>query len=390
MGFFTGRATFARYRVEGPAPKIFTEEHLDKLSHHAAGKSRIMASDGVEFGWSAGEHILDVRFELAKNIINDYLYFGFRIDTVKLPSDLLRAYYAIDLAALCANNPSGFPSNKQKKEAKASARERLEHEAKDGRYTRRKVIECAWDLRSNELLFGTTSLTQIDRLLTHFKNTFGYDLIPITAGSQAYSLAEIDNRTRNVEEAIYTPFGPHIPSGGDVAWALDETNRNFVGNEFLVWLWYMCHDDQVTIPLSDESEVVVMIARTLTLECPRAQTGRETITHDMPFRLPEAVRALQSGKLPRKAGLTLVRHDIQYELSFLAEQFALSGVKIPPPEEDDARANLEARADQLRALIETVDLLYQAFCRIRFSAEWPKILGKIQRWLAREGIAQAA
>jgi hypothetical protein len=30
---------------------------------------------------------------------------------------------------------------------------------------------------------------------------------------------------------------------------------------------------------------------------------------------PEARRAIQSGKLPRKVGLTVVRHDQQYELT---------------------------------------------------------------------------
>ena len=68
-----------------------------------------------------------------------------------------------------------------------------------------------------------------------------------------------------------------------------------------------------------------MLARTLTLECPRGQTGKETIPSDGPTRLPEARRAIQAGKLPRKAGLILVRHDNQYELTLQAETLAVSG-----------------------------------------------------------------
>ena len=68
-----------------------------------------------------------------------------------------------------------------------------------------------------------------------------------------------------------------------------------------------------------------MLARTLTLECPRGQTGSESITSDGPTRLPEARRAIQAGKLPRKAGLTLVRHEQQYELTLQAETLAVGG-----------------------------------------------------------------
>src|SRR5829696_6392571 len=149
MGFYSGRATFAWYRVNGHAPRMFTEEHLAKLADHAAGRQRILSADGVEAGWSAGAHILDTEFDLAKNVVNDQLAFALRIDTVKLPGDLLRAYTAIDLAALAKNNPSGLPSARQKREAKESARDRLEAEARDGRYLRRKAYEVLWDALSN-------------------------------------------------------------------------------------------------------------------------------------------------------------------------------------------------------------------------------------------------
>ena len=88
--------------------------------------------------------------------------------------------------------------------------------------------------------------------------------------------------------------------------------------------------------------------------------------------------------MPRKAGLTIVRHDVQYEFAISAETLGVTGAKIPAPEDEDARARLEARADQIRHLIETIDLLYDAFGQIRFSEEWPKQLARMQRWLSRE------
>lgn len=383
MGFFSGRVTFSRYLVTRPAPGIFGPDQLERLAENMTGRQRLASADGIEAGWTAAEHILDTRFELAKNVINDMLFFALRIDEHKLPGDLLRAYYQVDLQALTAGNPSGRPSLRQKREAKASARERLEHEAKDGRFLKRKAIEVVWDRLSNEIYFGTTSLTQVDRLLTLFKNTFGCGFESVTAGRRAFQLAELHQRSRNVDDASPSAFVPGS-SAKDVAWVLDETSRDFVGNEFLLWLWYQTDAEEDTFKLTDGSEATVMLARTLTLECPRGQTGYETISHEGPTRLPEARRAIQAGKLPRKAGITLVRHDVQYEFTLHAESLGIGSARLPPSEEEDERARLDDRANQIRGLIESFDLLFDAFGQVRFSSEWPKELAKMQKWLQRE------
>ena len=37
MGFLTGRVTYLRYRVDGPAPGLFGPDHLDQLAARAIG-----------------------------------------------------------------------------------------------------------------------------------------------------------------------------------------------------------------------------------------------------------------------------------------------------------------------------------------------------------------
>src|SRR5947209_10659572 len=134
MGFLSGRVNFLRFRVAGRAPKMFGPDHLERLADHVIGKERIVSADGIEAGWIAGDHILDTRFDLAKNIVNDTLQFALRIDQQKVPADLLRAYTQVELEGLAAANPSGQPSARQKREARDQARERLENEARDGRF----------------------------------------------------------------------------------------------------------------------------------------------------------------------------------------------------------------------------------------------------------------
>ncbi len=383
MGFFSGRISFGRFRVNGPGPGMFGPKHLQRLQTHAIGKQKAVAADGVEAGWTAGDHLLDTSFDLAKNIVNDALHFCLRIDTTRIPSDLLRAYTHIELQALAAGNPSGIPSASQKREARELAREKLEEEARDGRFIKRKVYPLVWDALSNELLVGTTSVTALDRLHGLFEDTFGHGFEPLGAGQQAFRLSEPRRQTRGIDDATPSPFVPGA-SPSEIAWILDESSRDFLGNEYLLWLWYMLDSDSDTIKLGDDSEAAVMLTRTLVLECPRGQTGRQSIASDGPTRLPEARRAVQAGKLPRKVGLTIVRHDQQYELTLHAETLAVSGARLPAPDASADRARLEERIGQLRHLLETLDLLFDVFNAKRASEQWTKELAKMQKWLARE------
>lgn len=379
MGFLSGRVTCSRFRVSKAAPRQFGPEHLEKLADHAIGRQRVASGDGSQAGWIAADHILDTRFDLAKNVVNDALQFGMRIDELKIPGDLLRAYYQVELEALASQNPSGHASARQKREARQVAKDRLEQEAKDGRFVRRKSVPLLWDAFSNELLVGTTAASALDRLHMLFKDTFDRSIEFVGAGAQAFSQAEATQQGRAVDDALPTSFVHGQPE--EVAWVADERNRDFLGNEFLLWLWHRLETMSDTLALSDGSEAAIMLARSLMLECPRGQYGRESFSSDGPGKLPEAFRAIQAGRLPRKAGLTIVRHDLTYELTIQAESLAISGAKLPAPEAEDERARLEERVSQIRSMLETLDLVYQVFLQERLGDAWKASASKIRKWL---------
>jgi hypothetical protein len=379
MGFFSGRATFVRFRVDGLAPSLFGPEHLEKLDKHAIGKQKTTEKDGTEVGWIASDDILDLGFDLAKNVVNDILYCCIRIDTQKLPADLLRSYARTEIEALAAQNPSGRPSIFQKRQAREAAREKLEAEAQDGRFIRRKAYPVLWDRLTNCLLVGTSSPSVLDRVRNLFQETIGGGIVLVDAGQRA-GLGSHAASLADVRSASFVP----ATNSSQVAWVADPSSVNFLGNEFLLWLWFVLETAGDTIRLGDESNVAVMLGRSLVLDCPREVSGNETIRSDAPTKLPEARRAIQAGKLPRQTGMILVRHDQQYELTLQAETFAVSGAKLPTIDEKDDRIRREERIGQIRHLIETVDLLFDAFLKRRLTTDWPQELRSMQRWLERE------
>jgi hypothetical protein len=375
MGILSGRVTFVRYRVSGESPLPFGEEHLEQVQHHALGRhSAPDPTDGVAVGWAGGDHVLDLSFDLEKNVLNDALHLALRIDTDKIPAELLRAYTEIETAARAQLNPTGYPTKTQRQEAKEAARIRAEAESADGRFRKLRHFPVLWDGQTNILYAGTTSPKVLERLLPLFRETFDRILEPITAGSLAAERVD-------AERAGPSLWGQSTGAAA-VAWAPEPASLDVWGNEFLIWLWHTLQHDGSTIALADGSEVTVMLAKTLQLDCPRGETGRDNLIDEGPTRLPEAFRALQAGKLPRKAGLVLVRHGVQYELTLQAETLAVSGALLPKAEGASGREARGARIDSLRHLVESLDLLFDAFLTRRAGPDWPGELGRIRRWLS--------
>jgi hypothetical protein len=158
-----------------------------------------------------------------------------------------------------------------------AAMDKLNEEAADGRYLRRKAYSLLWDGQSNELLVGTTSVSVLDRLTQLFEQTFGQKIEALSSGILAHKLAEPRGQSRAVDDAQHSTFLKG-GAGNSPQWVVDDNSRDFLGNEFLVWLWNLQDEGHDTIKLDDGSEVAFMLARTLALECPKGQSGKESIS----------------------------------------------------------------------------------------------------------------
>lgn len=384
MGFLSGRVSFERFEVSGRDFNQFDQQHVDILDNHAIGKFGAMAADGIEMGFTAGGHILDLGFSLEKNIYNDAMHAALRVDTNKIPGDLLKAYMQMELDVLAANNPSGYPSRQQRMLARETAQQRCEDEAKTGKFRRMSQVPFLWDLRSHTLFFGSSSLNAIERFLTLYKAAFGRTLTRVTAGSLAHDLAVEMQLARSLEDLSPSSFADPRRKI-TVAWVQDQFgSRDFLGNEFLMWLWWTLEVQGDTLRLLDGSEATLMLNKTLSLECPLAETGKETISSEAPTRLPEAKRAILAGKWPRKSGMILVREDRQFEFTLQGETLAVGSASLPKLESEAGRAEIEDRMDLIRELRDSIDRLYEVFLKRRLSASWNDDLQKLRLWLSAD------
>ena len=381
MGFLSGRMTFDCFRIDGTQPRQFGPKHVETLEKFAIGESQSHSGEQARIGFLAGDHLLDTNFGLEKNVFDSALHFAVRIDTNQVPAAIRRAWMQIELATLTADSPGGRPTKAQRQEAKDIVEARCEEAARSGQFQRMQQFPVLWDAKHGVLYSGGTSAAAGDVCSDLMFKAFELELSRLSSGRLAAEWATKARQRGALNESAPANLHGDGASTDIVWWSGDGEDYDFLGNEFLLWLWWRWETQSDTIQLPDGSEVTGMFARTLTVECPRGETGKGTITAEDPSRLPEAAQAIRSGKLPRKGGLILVRHGQQYELTLQAETFAVSGAKVQVDEDLEGREVLQERIESLRNLKETLDLLFQAFCGQRLGKKWPGELEQIRSWL---------
>src|SRR5208282_4346964 len=256
-----------------------------------------------------------------------------------------KAWTQLELAALTADNPNSRPTKIQRQEAREAVEARCEDEIRSGRFLRMQQFPVLWDARNGMLYFGGSSSTAAELCCELLSRAFGLELLPMTASRRARDWATEAKRRKALDQAIPSVFHTGNTTAEISWWNQQEGNWDFLGNEFLLWLWWRWETISDTIALPDQSEVTGMFARTLSLQCPRDESGKETITAEGPTALPEAMQAIRSGKLPRKAGLTIVRHGEQYDLTIQPETFMISGAKIHVDDTTEGRGVAEDRIE---------------------------------------------
>lgn len=389
MPFLSGSVSFERFIVNQFSADKFDDQHIDALQRYSSQQLPRLADQEAHVGFSGGDHVLDNILDIDKNIVGDALHCSVRIETDQIPSAIRKAWLQIELAALGAGNSSGRPTKKQRAEAKETVQARCEEEAASGKYRRMQHYPMLWDLQSTELFVGGTSNSVMGLTADLVERSFNVQLDRQSAGGIARNWAREAGKLPELEDLHPAAFVPDV-SYSDVNWANEHSDRpDYLGNEFLLWMWW--HSQMVgdTITTEQEDEIVFMFARTLTLECPIGEHGKETISSDSPIELAEARQAIQTGKLPRKAGLTLVAGGEQYDLVLQAETFGVSGAKIHRDDSENSYSS-EDRVDSVRALRNTIDNLFFHFCSRRVSDSWNEDLRSMQSWLAGETAAKAA
>ncbi len=396
MGFAGGAITFKRFAVQGNLLDHVNEELIERLSTYAIDADSVQTADRTSYGWVTGEHILDTRFDPGKNAVADGLHFGLRVDTNKPPADLVRSYQRINEETILKADGRDFLSKPQRREAREKAMAQADAEARRGAFRRMKQLPVFWDIRRNEVYLGGASPTAVEYFMTLFHTTFDRAVTPLTAGEMGARWAVKVGEASAFDDCRPVHF-INPPEGADPDGELvnpaEGGSRDFLGTEWLTWLWYASHVESPTLTVGQGRSVTVLFEKALQLECAFGLGGTLSVSADGPTRLPEAAVALAGGKRPVRAGFQLAADGDVFGLTVRGDAMNFSGIRLPPPEADTVtpRAIFEERIEHLRHLIDAIDGLYAAFLKKRLSSKWSQTLSAMRSWIAsgRQGAGGA-
>ncbi|MEX0652845.1 MAG: hypothetical protein WDZ31_01535 [Phycisphaeraceae bacterium] len=409
MSFHSGRVSFCRFHVTGDAPPAVDETALSILKEHKFQETEIGAPDEVEVGWITGEHLLDTQFSFEKNGYGSpaepMLLLAMRMDTHKVPADVKQAYRKINEQAAAAGNPSGFASKADKRDAKDTAGRQIQEDLAAGKYRRSKQVPVLWDLKRNVVYCGASGNTVIEELASLFRRSFSVELEPMSSGTLAGQVMRSEGKSRDWEDLHPSPFtnppaeahadheeaeGPGDVTVPSIPWRAQAVDlKDFLGNEFLLWLWWKCATAEgmidVNWPGGRTGEVFVAMDKTLDMDCAWDVRGKQSLRGHAPQRLGEAGEALATGKWPRKAGLILSDGEHQWELSLQADRWQVGSAALPEiPDAQNPRELTEARLELVRALAATLDAMYQAFLHRRIGGGWTNDRQAMRDWIKKQ------
>ena len=397
MPFRSGRVSYCRFRVVGEAPVVVDETMFAKLDEHKFREASPGVPGDIESGWTTGDHLLDTQFSYEKNGFGDMLLMAMRLDSHAVPSDLKHAYRRINEQAAAGQNPSGFASKAQKREAAELAERQIHEDLASGRFRKSKLIPVLWDLRRQTVYSAAATAAAVEQLARLFHQTFGLKSEIITAGSLAGHLLRQRGRGRDYEDlrpsALTRPpaaatidhedaDGPRDINTPICPWVAQSTDlKDFVGNEFLIWLWYVLEAEEGMVSI-DKDEIAITIDKSLDMDCAWSVNGKQTLRGDGPTRLIEAGDALATGKWPRKMGLIVSDGEHQWELALQGDRMTVSAAALPTIEQANSpREIIEMRLQLVRRLTEVLDLLFGQFLAQRGGDAWPAVRSRMARWI---------
>ncbi len=321
-------------------------------------------STGEIHGWVTGRHMLDRHITDDSATLAGYLRLTLAKAEKKIPPALLKAECKMEELAELQARGIAFLKRTEKSEIKKQVIERLMPNMPPTLTGIDFVCE-----QDGDILYATaTSDKQVDALLLAFRQTSGVDLIPVTP----LTIAAKERRT-DLRDLPPTSFSPDFD---------DDTAENFIGRDFLTWLWFFSEACGGLATL-DCGEFAVAIEGPLSFVYEGSGAHETVLRKGMPIVSAEAKTALTSGKKLKRAKVTFARDEDVWSLTLDADELVCRGVQLPKGENLDAVSKFQDRVLAMHTLRDIITGFYSRFLDERLNpAEWNAIRNDIHKWVS--------
>lgn len=191
MGFANASCSFTRFRILDAIPDELWTQIPDKLKQYAF-RDIDDTAEMQAHGWVSFEDMLDSQWESAPPQKGSYLVFSLRLDTRRIPSGVIKKYFALalrDEKLRMETQNKKFISRERKKELKEQVLLRLRKHflPVPGEFN------VVWATDRNEVWFASTQNKMIELFTEQFLLTFNLHLEQMTPYNLAATKLEEEN-----------------------------------------------------------------------------------------------------------------------------------------------------------------------------------------------------
>ncbi|MBU0680893.1 MAG: hypothetical protein KKD73_05670 [Proteobacteria bacterium] len=168
------------------------------------------------------------------------------------------------------------------------------------------------------------------------------------------------------------------------------TEKRFIGQEFLTWLWFKSDErgGTVLLPVTGE-DITLVFEKHMLLEFGEGDSHEKIVCTGLQAELKEARTGLRMGKKLEQARIHMIRGEYEWHMTIKASLMEFRSVRVPKTmdgaDEGDSQEAVEGRLLDRIGLLEkvykTFDELLGQFIKIRISDQWPGEADKLRNWI---------
>ena len=160
----------------------------------------------------------------------------------------------------------------------------------------------------------------------------------------------------------------------------------FLGEEFLTWLWYVIEKDQDLIKNFDKDFVALEIGNRMVFENRRKESGERITIKGDGASLEEGILTLKKGALVTELNVVYKSVELTWQFTLKGESLNVSSLNLPSTDVPESEEDLEGFVlekiflhDKILNLLENI---FTHFVKLRLSNRWQnKMVPNIRNWI---------
>ncbi len=169
--------------------------------------------------------------------------------------------------------------------------------------------------------------------------------------------------------------------------AVAYSRYQFLGEEFLSWLWFVIENDHRLLQQLDPDLAALEIGHRMVLVNRRHRDTGETVTiRGDHAGMEEGLLTLKKGGMVAEIHLIYRSGDNEWQFSLKGESLNLSSLKVPATGRVETEEEIEGAVIEKIYLYERVigliNRLYARFIKLRLGDEWNKVVvPAVRQWI---------